>query len=491
METTQQRFARLLSLVLDGACTEEDREELAQLVVENPGVEPELVEALSIHSLLQWQSEDVSRVLADLGLHQDVAALARDADSRTHASSPQVIPLPFRWTWAAAALLLIAFGALAWRVAAPATSRPIAEVVAAEGIQWSDKSTAFQIGNSVGSGRLQSDAGSFTLKFRSGPIVRFRGPTTVDIESDMLLALERGQATADVPESGIGFTIKTANVRVIDQGTQFGVAIGEEGDTDVIVFQGKVDLKNQIRLASPQQQLNRGEAVRVDATGEVKRLMQVGQNAEGDWWSTGRADLDHTIKEVRDNIPVGNGTRYSCFQIAFGGLKDDEFAYADHQHQWNGLSAEGLPEFLRGADLVRTFNDYRYIRDLEMVVTLHRPANLYVFFDDRVPTPEWLSSQFEDTGVDIGLDEGKHELTPEHELAVGGGNSIDQIFSVWKRECKDLTPIRLGPVGPTSEARAMYGIAATPLVRRLINGQVQEGRHEIAVATGDETHLSR
>jgi hypothetical protein len=118
---------------------------------------------------------------------------------------------------------------------------------------------------------------------------------------------------------------------------------------------------------------------------------------------------------------------------------------------------------LQGADLVRTFNDYRYMPALEMVVTLRRPANLYVFFDDRVPPPEWLSSQFEDTGVDIGLDEGKHELTPDHEVAVGGGNSIDQIFSVWKRRCTDLAPIRLGPVGPTPGARAMYGIAATPL----------------------------
>jgi hypothetical protein len=465
METPQQRFARLLSLVLDGSCTEDDREELAQLVVEHPGFEPELVEALSIHSLLQWQSEDVSSVLADISLCNDFAVVTSDANSPAPAADRKATPLQFRWAWAAAALLLVVGGIWAWQALAPEDSSAIAQVVAADGIQWSDASTALHANNLVGSGRLQSNAGSFTLKFRSGPTVRFSGPAMVAIESDMLIALERGQATADVPESGIGFTIRTPNVHVIDQGTQFGVAIGETGDTDVIVFKGKVDLQNQIRSASPQQRLNRGEAVRIDATGAVNRIMQVGQNAQGDWWTTDRADLDNTIEEVRDNIPAGNGTRYSCFQIAFHGLQDDEFAYADHPHQWNGLSADGLPEFLRGADLVRTFNDYRYIPDLEMVVALQKPAHLYIFFDDRVPTPEWLSSQFEDTGVDIGLDEGRHELTPEHEVAVGGGNSIDQIFSVWKRECSDLTPVRLGPVGPTSEARAMYGIAATPLTR--------------------------
>lgn len=461
METPQQQFDRLLSLVLDGSCTEDDREELSRLVVEHPGFEPELVEALLIHSLLQWQSADVAAVVPEMRLLDD-ATLSATSDAPRRSGAWKLALVGARWKLAAAVLLAFVGGTLAWRTGTQDDSSAIAQLVAVDGIQWSEKSTALQADKTVSSGRLQSSAGSFTLKFRSGPTVRFSGPSIVDIESDMLIALQQGQATADVPESGIGFTITTPNVRVIDQGTQFGVAA--EGDnTDVIVFEGKVDLQNQIRKAAPQQRLVRGEAVSVDATGAMNRIMQIGQNAAGDWWTTDRADLDNTIEEVRDNVPMGIGTSYSCFQIAFQGLKDDAFAYADHPHQWNGLSAEGLPALLQGADLVRTFNDYRYMPDLEMVVTLRKPANLYIFFDDRVPTPDWLASQFEDTGVDIGLDEGKHELTPDFEVAVGGGNSIDRICSVWRRRCGDLAPIRLGPVGPTSEARAMYGIAATPL----------------------------
>jgi hypothetical protein len=117
----------------------------------------------------------------------------------------------------------------------------------------------------------------------------------------MLIALERGQATAQVPESDVGFTIKTANVHIIDQGAQFGVA-AEDGKTDVIVFQGKVDLQNQIRTAAPQQRLVSGEAVTVDVTGAANRFMQIGQNAEGDWWTGPRGGVDNTIEEVRDNV---------------------------------------------------------------------------------------------------------------------------------------------------------------------------------------------
>lgn len=460
METPQQQFDRLLSVVLDGSCTEDDREELSQFVVEHPGFESEFVDALLIHSLLQWQSADLASVVQDIPLEDGNVGDSFDAAS-PRVMRKSVLPFP-RWKWAAAILLAFAGGALAWRTGTGDDSNAIARLVDVEGVQWSDKSTALRANQAVSAGRLQSTAGFFTLKFRSGPTVRFSGPSIVDITSDMLIDLKRGQATADVPESGIGFTITTPNVRVIDQGTQFGVA-AESGNTDVIVFEGKVDLQNQIQKAAPQQRLVRGEAVSVDATGTMNRIMQIGQNAAGDWWTTDRTDLDNTIEEVKDNIPAGIGTSYSCFQIAFHGLEEDAFAYADHRSQWNGLSAEGLPAFLQGADLVRTFNDYRYLPDLEMVVTLRKPANLYIFFDDRVPIPDWLASQFEDTGIDIGLDEGKHELTPDFETAVGGGNSIDRIFSVWRRRCLDLAPIRLGPVGPTWEARAMYGIAATPL----------------------------
>jgi hypothetical protein len=284
------------------------------------------------------------------------------------------------------------------------------------------------------------------------------------IESDMLVHLDRGQATARVPEPLKGFTIKTPVVDVIDQGTEFGVAAREDGFTDVIVFDGKVDLMDSINSLSKTKRLIQGEAARVDRQGAIERIMQVGRNSAGAWWTGDYPVTDgYIIKQVRDNIPPSDGSKYFCYQISYHGLGDDQFAYADHPHQWNGLTVNGLPEFLRGADYVKTFNDYRYLNDFEMVVELSGPANLYIFFDDRVPAPDWLVEQFEDTGVDIGLDEGPWEGIPDHVVAAGGGNSIDNVFSVWVRRCDEPVAVALGLMGEQRQARAMYGIAATPL----------------------------
>jgi hypothetical protein len=90
--------------------------------------------------------------------------------------------------------------------------------------------------------------------------------------------------------------------------------------------------------------------------------------------------------------------------------------------------------------------------DFQLQVTVAEPATLYVMFDTRARTPEWLSRDFADTGVSIGLDTGD---TPE-EIVKGPGRSIDVQFSVWKRRVEPGTTT----LGATNQEHvAHYGIA--------------------------------
>lgn len=485
MASPEKRLFELLDFVLEGSCTDGQRGVFAQLIEQHQELTPGLAEEVFIHSLLQWQSEDVPSYLADMAplanmdsesnlssagrefsqvLHdQPDSALKKDV---AHFSTERSHRKTGIWLWAVAAALIVGFVAL-WQIAGRFQARggAIAEIVDQDQVAWSTGTTALEDRNLVVPGRLQTASGSFTMRFRSGPTVRISGAASMMIESDMLIHLDRGQATARVPEQAKGFAIKTPVVDVIDQGTEFGVAARENGFTDVIVFEGKVDLEDSISDTGLAKRLIRGEAARIDRLGSVERIMHVGRDQLGAWWTADYPPSTEVnlIQEVRDNIPPSDGSKYYCYQITCHGLIDDADAYVDHPHQWNGLTREGLPRFLLGADYVKTFNDYRYLNDFEMVIRLAQPSNLYIFFDDRVPTPAWLQNEFEDTGVDIGLDEGPWEGIPDHTNAVGAGNSIDNVFSVWRRSCLDGKPVRLGPVGESSEARAMYGIATTPL----------------------------
>lgn len=484
MVSPEKRLFELLDFVLDGSCTDGQREEFAQLIENNPHLTAGLAEEVFIHSLLQWQSEEVANYLADSvplsALGSELVASRAGEGGALDSSGGQTSATVQRdsrsapgrgrrsrgfWIGIAAAALVASFLAL-WQTSNQFYGREdaVAEIIEQDQVEWVQGNSALNMRRLVLPGRIQTSAGSFTMRFRSGPTVKISGAASMMIESDMLIHLDRGQATAHVPQQAKGFAIKTPVVDVIDQGTEFGVAVRENGYTDVVVFDGKVDLEDSISDSGLAKRLNRGEAARVDRQGSLERIMHVGRDQRGAWWTADYPTLGvNLIQEVRDNIPPSDGSKYYCYQIAYHALDEDADAYVDHPHQWNGLTREGLPEFLRGADYVRTFNDYRYLNDFEMVIHLARPANLYIFFDDRVPTPAWLSDQFEDTGVDIGLDEGPWEGIADHKNAVGGGNSIDNVFSVWRRRCLDTKPVTLAPVGETSEARAMYGIATTPL----------------------------
>jgi hypothetical protein len=481
MSATQRRLHELIDFVLDGSCTDDERQEFAQLIDDHPELIKELTEEVFVHSLLQWQTENITRDLAqmDSALMEGLNPLAINCGEATEAPSTlpkSGLPINLRLlsTWFVAATVAVAGIYALWQIRQQPrwSDLAVAEIVDVENVSWAEGTTALKPGDLVIPGRLRTKAGEFTMKFRSGPIVRVIGAVSMMVETDMLVHLDRGQATARVPNSMKGFTIKTPVIDVIDQGTEFGVATRENGFTDIVVFDGKVDLADRISNETGLTRLVQGQAARVDRQGAIQRIMQIGRNQRGSWWTADYPSSGiNVIQEVRDNIPPADGSQYFCYQINYHGLDEDTFAYADHPHQWNGLTAEGLPKFLQGADYVKTFNDYRYMNDFQMEVQLSQPANLYIFFDDRVPPPKWLSEQFEDTGVDIGLDEGpwgaeERALRPDlpvFENAVGGGQSIDNVFSVWHRRCLDAKPVVLGIMGEERQARAMYGVAATPL----------------------------
>ena len=461
--TPERQLMHLLDQVLSGSQSDAESEELRLLLDEHVELRPAVIEQLRTHSLLQWEMTH-----AILPIDSDIHAFDECGSPNQSISQTTVrTQRPTRyWRWAIAATLLLSAsmtGIYSLRNNEPMPDVLVGRVVEHRDAQFGKKSKSLGKGDRLARGPLELVSGSLMIEFDSGVEMEISGPATCDIESAMLVRLSSGQATAQVPRWARGFTIETPDVEVIDLGTRFGVATRADGKTDVVVFEGEVDLKP---AASSKRQFTRrltqGEAARIAKSGEMERIFQV----HGDWldnaWSTqGKERRPCAIGAVWDNFGATKSVSY--YQIIPGDLSEDSPAYVDHPHQWNGASPEGMPAFLEKADYVRTVNDYRYRGELSLHVEFAEDAMLYVFFDNRVRVPEWLQQQFEDTGADIGLDEDAWHGNPTFSVESGAGASIDNVFSVWKRRCDKGEVFVLGSMGVGREARAMYGFAAVAI----------------------------
>lgn len=342
----------------------------------------------------------------------------------------------------------------------------VATVTGLNGVRWDGKSVGARLLSRCMVGdRFKLQEGAAELTFDVGVQVKVFGPADFEITSPNSIRCLRGRATTLVDKRGRGFWIETPRAKVVDLGTQFGLSISDAGDTEVVVFQGMVDLSYSSQKATgdaASRRMEQGEALLLRNSGELERVVSVQRNNfMGATHVAGRRPTEPVIGDVRDNIRSADSAK--SYQIVHGGFDEDVPAFVDRNHQWNGMTAAGIPEFLTGADYIMPFNDDKFVSGLELKLRIIRPATMYIFLDNNMDAPAWLKEQFTDTGVDIGLDGAKTEWHRDQSLGTGPGKSVDLAFSIWKREIPQPGTVTLGGLAPPKDRRQgfnMYGIAA-------------------------------
>jgi hypothetical protein len=438
-----EQIETLLDDVIDGRCDEKQLRRFESLV-RNPGIRAAYLEQMRMHALLQWRHGRIG--------------------SRLDGNAPRPINRwAHVWCWRRmTAVLLIGIVGI---VLAVQGTRPdgVAELVEARDVIWAKGRPRIGVHTRVGPGEIRLTSGTLTLAFDPGAIVKLEGPADLQVLSGTRIRAVRGRIMARAEGKAKGFTIETPSTLVVDQGTEFGVEIDSSGRTGVVVFEGLVDVSfrnGSDDSSTTTKQLSQGEALSIGRSGNLSRIVSVQRRPGAEGWSAGRsADCEAVIRSVRDNIRGLGSSKY--YRIVYRGFDDDSPAYVDRNHEWNALTPDGIPEFLRGADYIMPFNDDKFLKDLQVTVDLARQGTLYVFFDNREETPKWLSDQFSDTGVDIGLDEVSKPGGPLLS-GRGPGVSIDNTFSIWKRDVQRDESVVLGAMRREDDAKAMYGIAAQP-----------------------------
>jgi hypothetical protein len=130
--------------------------------------------------------------------------------------------------------------ALGPRFASP-RAVPVARVTGANDCVWQAGERARGFGDTLFRGdRVRLKSGTVQLTYETGTKVVVEGPVDMVMSTGVEAKLASGKIAAAVPRFARGYTIVTPTAEVVDLGTEFGVSVDENGTSEVHVFDGDV-----------------------------------------------------------------------------------------------------------------------------------------------------------------------------------------------------------------------------------------------------------
>ncbi|MCP4892179.1 MAG: hypothetical protein GY904_37015 [Planctomycetaceae bacterium] len=257
----------LLDRFLDGETSQQERQTVLEWLESRTECVALFAERAELHA-------DVRRSLKRRGIQHDALnAMQAESEAIEHATHVRHRESRLRepQSYVLVAVVIATAAMLAFAIFRSQRSDDamngggIARIVHQSAAEWVEERRE---GAVIGPGTLQLKIGLARLNFANGVSATLEGPAKFEVISGNEVQLHRGILTAHVPEAAIGFRIETPALQVVDLGTAFGVSVGNDGLTNVSVFEGEVEVNSQSENSGhvPAQRIVEGHAIRADRT---------------------------------------------------------------------------------------------------------------------------------------------------------------------------------------------------------------------------------
>ncbi len=155
------------------------------------------------------------------------------------------------------------------RMTPPNASIEVATITDMIDVKWADSTISLETGDRLLTHYepLSLSRGFVEIQTDRGVTLTIEGPAEFEIMKEADLYLNYGRLYAKVSQQGLGFTVSTANSKVIDLGTEFGVK-ADLDETELHVMRGKTVLISGAPDRSKKQyEISKGQAKTVDSNG--------------------------------------------------------------------------------------------------------------------------------------------------------------------------------------------------------------------------------
>lgn len=394
----------------------------------------------------------------ELELSLEAKAASAEATRELLTAPPSTRPI--RWlSWrplaAAAAVFIALLGVVALWLPQRGVEVEILQATSNVSPEWTK-------GSRVRLDEVKLVYGEVQMRLSSGVVLDVSAPVEMQFVDAMRVRLVHGRMSADVGERGKGFTVITDAGEVVDLGTRFGVESDAKGESRVAVFSGEVKVRTG-GSGGAFTSIHEGEAVRFTALAGLRRWTEVALAVDAAGLE--RTPREGVIASARDNL--GSEKLHPFYGIVHAGMHPGALAFTDKPNpRWAPMPGETLPAWLQGADLVRTYHQFRHKRDYELTLTLREAANVSVLIDARQEPPAWLKERFTDSGARVRVGPWMASLTKSEGVEIGNDGEPYLSFAVWLTKAA-AGEIVLGPAHVEEREDVdfplMYGVAVKAL----------------------------
>lgn len=287
---TEQKLNTLITLMLEGKASEEQRESLFSILAENSEAVDHYIDAISMISCLAKADARLLSSSQDKAIVQDkqfdfdtwieLAEVERTATTveiikpakeaveqytEIRKSTPSKLSI-FAAILSTAAMLFLAIYAFV----VPAEPPIVASLGYTVDAEWRQSISDKVVGDQLRFGKYYLEKGFIQILFGNGAKVVIEGPADFTLNSTSSMELNSGKVVANVNRDAAGFNIQTPAAKVLDLGTEFGIEVNLAGDSDIHVFDGEVVLYPQ--NTTKKIPLERGKAKNISTLGKQKDI---------------------------------------------------------------------------------------------------------------------------------------------------------------------------------------------------------------------------
>lgn len=117
----------------------------------------------------------------------------------------------------------------------------VATLTQAMNASWAPGAEVYEHGQQLRAGsRIALSSGVAKVTYDCGAEIALQGPCEFVVRERMVGVIESGRLTANVPRRAFSFAILSPQADFVDLGTAFGIDVGDDGRTELHVFEGEV-----------------------------------------------------------------------------------------------------------------------------------------------------------------------------------------------------------------------------------------------------------